>query len=151
MSSPGASLALASGVDSCHFTVGDLIDGSWTLVVPPPGPSKFVTGGTVDVYFKGTHKSYPILSWTTQVPFADLFGGGNWTADKDETVVEALATVNWTDEQGLNQVTLYRGVAVLIVTAAGYDRMPFGSGNALWGATCRVELSSAGRSAVVCK
>lgn len=150
-STPGAGLSLAGGVDSCRFSSGDKVAGAWTLVVPPPGKGQFVTGGTIDVYYRDLHKSFPVKSWATQVQFTDLFGPVTWSDSMDETVIEALATINWTDQNGLNQITKFRGIAVLLITAPGYDRLPFDSGNSIWGAKCWTQLTSAGRSAVECK
>lgn len=148
---PGQQLSLASGVDSCHFTVGDTVAGSWTLIAPPPGSANKVTSGTVDVYFKDLHKSYPISSWTIPIDFASFLGISQWSTDLDEGVVEALVTLNWSDNEGIMHVTKYRSIAVLIVTASGYDRMPIDSGNQAWGATCKAQFSTTGRSAIQCQ
>lgn len=139
------------GVDSCQFTVGDTVSSHWTLIAPKPKNAVGVDGGEADIYFHDIHKSYPIKDWTIDIPWADFLGITKWTADFDETVAEALLTLEWTDNQGIKQITKFRGIAVLIVTAQGFDRMPIDSGQAAWGTTCKVQYSTAGRSAVSCK
>lgn len=139
-----------SGVDSCRVTQGTQIASAWTLVVPKPGSASGVTGGTVDVYYRDLHKSYPVTDWTLQIPWADFFGASTWDSSMDGEVM-ALLTLNWTDENGIHKVTEARGLAILIVTAPGYSRIAIDSGTAAWGTKCKVEVSTAGRSAVKCQ
>lgn len=154
ISTPGAKIGMASGVDSCHFTVGDPVASSaWVLVIPPPNHALNVIAGSVDVYVPkySIHKTYSVgTGWNLTIPFVDLFGT-SWISDQDESVVEALATLTYTDNQGINQILKTRSIAFIIVTAAGYDRMAIDSGNQAWGANCAVQYSSSGRSAVSCK
>jgi hypothetical protein len=143
--------APSGGFDSCRFTVGDSVNGSWTLIAPKPQTALQVTGGTIDLYYRDLHKSYPVTDWATSILFSDFFGISKWTNAYDEGVVEALLTLNWIDNEKVNRITKYRGVALLLVTAAGYDRMPIDSGNQAWGTSCDVQYSTAGRSAVKCQ
>jgi hypothetical protein len=145
---PGPKLGMASGVDSCRFTVNDTVAGNWILVVPPPKGQ--VTGGTVDVYYRDLHKSYPVKDWIVPISFSDFLGITKWTSAFDEAVLEALVTINWNDNENVQQISRYRGIAVLIVTATGYERMPIDSGNSAWGTKCKVQYSPAGRSALQC-
>lgn len=142
---------LAKGVDSCHFTVGDLATGRWVVMAPPPKAEKNVTGGTVDLYYRDLHKSYPVVDWTVSIPFADFLGIKVWDAKFDEAIIEADLTVNWVDNVGLANVSKYRGIIILIVTQSGYEVMPIDSGNSAWGTECKVQYSTAGRSALSCK
>lgn len=151
VAAPSSAFGLASGVDSCQFSAGDTISSSWVLVVPPPKTAQQVTGGTVDVYFRDIHKSYPISGWAVPIAFADVLGVSKWTKDLDLGVMEALITINWVDNSGVNQVTQFRGIAVLLITTSGYSRLPINSGNQAWGTTCKVQYSTAGRSALQCK
>lgn len=143
--------APSEGFDACRFTVGDEIKSSWTLIAPSQKTSKYVTGGTVDVYFKDLHKSYPVGDWLTEIKLGDFLGAKTWTKDYHQGLITALLTLNWTDNEGIAQVSRYRGVALLLVTDKGYSRMPIDSGNAFWEATCRIQYSTAGRSAMSCK
>lgn len=151
VSTPGVNMSMASGVDSCRFTNGDTVSGKWILIAPVPKVSQKVTGGTVDVYFKDLHKSYPITDWTIPIDFATFLGIGKWSKDFDEGVLEALVTLNWVDNQGLQQVTRFRGIAVILVNDSGYERLPIDSGNEAWGTTCKIQYTPAGRSAILCK
>lgn len=137
------------GVDSCQVTEGTEIVSAWTLVVPKPGNAAGVTGGTVDVYFKDIHKAYGVTDWTLQVPWKDFFGGSTWDSSYDGEVL-ALLTLNWTDNAGLHQIMQARGLAVIIVTKPGYNRIPINSGNAAWSTDCHIDISTAGRSALQC-
>lgn len=148
---PGSQIGLSSGVDSCRFTDGDTVAGNWIIIAPSPPNAKKVTGGTVDIYYRDLHKSYSVHDWVISIPFHEMLGINKWSKKFDEGVVEALVTVNWSDNAEIQQVTQYRGIAVIIVTAQGYTRMPIDSGNYSWGASCKVQYSTAGRSAVVCK
>lgn len=151
LSTSGPTISMSSGVDSCQFTVGDIVSGAWTLVVPSPKNAKNIVGGTIDVYYKDKHKAYPVDGWANQVYFRDFLQLQHWTKDYDEGVVSALVTISWVDNEGVNQLSKFRGLAVLVVTARGYDRMPIGSHNNAWGTTCKVQYSTAGRSAVECR
>ena len=150
-SAPGPTMGLAGGVDSCQFTVGDTVSGNWVLISPPPKSAQNVTGGTVDVYYKDQHKSYPVSGWTIPISFSDFLGITTWSSAYDEGIIEALVTINWVDNTGVDQVTQFRGIAVLLVTAQGYNRMPIDSGNSAWGTTCKVQASTAGRTAFKCQ
>lgn len=148
---PGLQSGISSGVDSCHFTEGETIAGHWVLIAPSPSTAKKVTGGVIDLYYRDLHKSYPITDWVIPISFAEFLGASKWTRAFDEGVVEALITVNWDDNAGIQQVTRYRGIAILIITAPGYTRMPIDSGNYSWGTDCKIQYSPAGRSAFKCK
>ena len=137
------------GMDVCQVTQGSQISTAWTMILPPIGGK--VLGGEIDVYYRTLHKQYsltdkPIL----QIPWADFFGSKTWSPDQDGEV-EALALIRWQDNTGVTQVTKLRGLAKIIVTSAGYDRMPIDSGFQAWTTKCTIQYSSAGRSALECK
>lgn len=151
VSAPGNEFGVASGVDSCRFTVNDTVAGNWILIAPPPKGAKKVSGGTVDVYYLDKHKSYAVKDWVIPISFSDFLGINKWTKAFDESILEALVTINWSDNENVQHIAQYRGIAVLLVTTQGYERMPIDSGNAAWGANCKVQYSPQGRSAVQCK
>ena len=148
---PGPLISLASGVDSCRFTVGDIVAGKWILIAPPPKNAKKVIGGSVDLYYRDLHKAYPITDWTIPIDFKNFLGNGTWSKDFHEGVIEALVSVSWVDNQGIQQITRFRGIAVLIVTDLGYERLAIDSGNQTWGTSCKVQYTNAGRGSVVCR
>jgi hypothetical protein len=142
--------AIGGGLDICRVTEGTQISSAWTLIVPKPGKAVGVTGGEVDVYYRDIHKSYAVTDWVLQIPWADFFGSSFWLSDMDGEVL-ALLTLNWTDAAGIHQVTQARGFAKIVVMKSGYARIPMDSGQAAWGTKCKIQVSTAGRSAVKCQ
>lgn len=135
------------GMDTCLVTDGTPIESSWRLLVPT---GKDVLGGEVDVYSRSLHKQYPITGTVVEISWKEFFGATTWSTAMDSEV-EALVLVRWKDPTGVVQTTKFRGLAKIIVTKIGYDRMPIDSGFANWGDTCEVQYSTAGRSALRCQ
>lgn len=150
-SAPSDKFGLSSGLDLCRFSEGDKISSSWVLIAPKPKAAIQVTGGTIDIFFKDIHRSYPISDWTIPIPFHDIFNAEAWDSNENQVMVEALVTLNWVDNQQISQVSLYRGFALILIMKQGYGRMPIDSGNAAWGSTCKVQYSTAGRGAIKCQ
>lgn len=139
---------VANGVVGCRVKEGDVIQGSWNLIIPA-SKGQFLDGEVV-VKFRNFTKPYPIVGALVQVPFVDIYGSKQWE-DSDSGLILATAKVRYKDAQGVEKIWQARGVALTLVLKPGYDTMPFGSGFAGWAANCDVEYSSAGRSAVKCK
>lgn len=135
------------GLDVCLVSDGTPIDSVWRLVVPS---GKSVIAGELDVYYRDIHKSYPISGSVVEIPWKDFFGVDLWSADFDGEVM-ALLVVRWKDATGIEQVTKFRGLAKIIVTSKGYERLPIDSGVAQWQTTCKIDYTTAGRSALSCK
>lgn len=134
------------GLDICRVREGTDIASSWKLVVPTTN----LQGGEVDVYFRDIHKSYAVTGMVVDIPWKDVMGGPKWTSDMDGEAM-ALVVIRWKDAQGIEQVTKFRGFAKIVVTKEGYDRLPIDSGYAAFKGTCKVQYSTAGRSALECK
>lgn len=137
------------GADLCRFKEGSQIASSWRIVVPS---SKYIVGGQVTVYFKDTTKTYPLTGNIIEIPLRDLIGHDRWQKS-DSRVATALAEIRWKDADGVLRTGRAEGVAMLIVLKSGYDPMPIDSGVHTWSKDfkCKVQYSSAGRSAVECK
>lgn len=137
------------GMDICRVTSGTMIASAWTLVIPNGSP---IEGGEIDVYYRDVHKSYAAVAGQTmvQIPWKDFFGVPTWTADQDGEV-EALLLIRWKDSSGVEQQTKFRGLAKIVVTAPGYDRLPIDSGFAAFSTDCKIQYSTAGRGVVSCK
>lgn len=135
------------GMDVCQVTDGTPIASAWKMIVPD---GMAVQGGEVDVYYKDIHKSYPVIGNIIQISWSDFFGMKTWDSTLDGEV-EALATVSWKDNTDIVKTTEFRGLAKIIVTKAGYNRMPIDSGFQAWSSACRVQYSTAGRSAIKCQ
>lgn len=138
----------SGGLDACYGTEGTKISSAWNMVLPKK--SGTVLGTDIDVYYRDIHKAYSASGMVLTIPWADFFGTDTWGPQHDG-VAMALAKVRWQDENGLEKVLLFRGYAKLIITKPGYARMPIDSGFAAFGATCKIQYSTAGRSAVSCK
>lgn len=135
------------GMDICLFTEGDSIVSSWQLILPH---GDRITGGEVDVYYRDLHKSYNVSSSPLVISFNDFFGANKWSSDLDGELL-ALVTIRWKDDTGLIQTTKLRGIAKTVVTKPGYDRMPIDSGLHAFSTDCKIQYSTAGRSALECK
>lgn len=140
------------GLDSCLLREGTAIDSSWRLYVPIGGT---ILGSEVDVYYRDVqppHLEFPAGQRVLEIPWKDLFKAEKWSREMDGEAM-ALVLVRYKTPEGIEEIAKYRGIAKLIVTAAGYERMPIDSGFAAWKETfkCKVQYSTAGRSAVSCK
>lgn len=135
------------GVDVCRVKEGSPRESIWRLILPE---GLGTTGGQITVYYKDYSKVYPIHGTVTEIPFSDLIGAGEWK-EGDSDVATALAEVRYRDTEGVERVAKAEGMAIIVVLKAGYDPMPMDSGQENWGLNCRVQYSTAGRSALVCK
>lgn len=135
------------GMDMCSFTDGTLIETSWKLIVPE-GPG--ILGGEVDVYSRSVHKQYAVKGSIVEIPWAEFFGTDKWHGGLDSEIM-ALVVVRYKDDTGIIQSVKFRGIAKIVVTKLGYDRMPTDSGFAAWSKTCEIQYSTAGRSALKCR
>lgn len=139
----------SGGLDACYGTEGTKISSAWNMILPKRKGT--VLGTDVDVYYRDIHKAYSSTGMVLTIPWADFFGTDTWSSKAHDGVAMALAKVRWKDENGLERVLLFRGYAKLIITRPGYARMPIDSGFHAFGATCKIQYSTAGRSAVSCK
>lgn len=137
-----------SGMDACHVREGTKIDSAWVLIVP--AGFEGMTGGEVDVYYRDIQKTYPVNNKVIRIPWADFFQNSVWRSEFDGEAL-ALVSINYKDNDGIDKVQKFRGIAKIIVTKAGYDRLPIDSGYAAWKTTCKIQYSSAGRGAVSCQ
>lgn len=136
------------GMDICRVKEGQAVSSSWRIVVPVDG--RVFLDGELTVYFHGVSKTYPITSPLIEIPWSDLVPGPFWTRDVDGEAM-ALAQIRWKTPAGLIEVWKARGIAKLIVTKEGYDSLPLDSGFSAWGTTCKIQYSTAGRSAIKCQ
>lgn len=135
------------GMDVCHVREGTRIESSWVMIVPN---GKGVIDGEVDVYYRDVHRHYPITDSIVQIPWAHFFQSEKWSTDMDGEAL-ALVLVRYKDPQGIIEVAKFRGIAKIVVTKEGYDRLPLDSGFAAWKTVCKIQYSTAGRSAISCK
>lgn len=135
------------GMDICRVTEGTVITSSWKLIVPA---GRSVLGGEVDVYYRDLHKQYPVTGSVIEIPWRDFFGSDTWSSPMDGEAL-ALVLLRWKTPEGIEEIVKFRGIAKIVVTKAGYDRMPIDSGFGVWPTTCRIQYSTAGRGALSCQ
>jgi hypothetical protein len=138
------------GMDVCRVREGEPIESSWKLVIPED--RKAVQGWEVDVYFRDGNRPAHFQGQgpLVELPWKEFLGQSTWTKDLDGEAM-ALLLVRYKLENGIEEIVKFRGLAKLVVTAAGYDRLPIDSGFAAWKTSCKVQYSTAGRSAVKCQ
>lgn len=141
----------AGGADVCRFKDGAQVESVWRMVIPQTsGILAAKVTGQVTVYFRDFSKVYPVDGQTVlEVPFSDLVGP-TWEKS-DGGVATALAELKYTSSDGVERVMLAEGMAVMIVLSKDYDPLPLDSGNQNWSMACRVDYTTAGRSALECK
>lgn len=137
------------GLDICRVKEGSPISSVWRLVVPVE--NNVFLGGELTVYFKDQSRSYPINQPVIEIPWTNFFAPNtNWSRDMDGEAL-ALAQIRWKNPQGIEETWRARGIAKIVVTKVGYDPLPIDSGFIAWKTACRIQYSTAGRSALECK
>lgn len=137
----------ARGMDICRVKENAKIQSSWRLVLPVGG--NFI-GGELVVYYKDQSFTTAINEKVVEIPWSQLVKRDVWHLDDDGEAL-ALATIRYKDDQGIEKIWKARGIAKLIVTKESYDPMPIDSEFYTWGTTCKIQYSTAGRSAIECK
>ena len=138
------------GMDICHVRAGTKIESSWKLFLPQK--KNQTLGGEVDVYYRDTHYSFGFDKNTKilEIKWSEIMDSDTWSRDMDGEAL-ALVLLRYVDENGIEEVVKFRGIAKIIVTQEGYDRLPIDSGFHTWGSTCKIQYSTAGRGAVSCR
>ena len=136
------------GMDICIVTENTIINSSWVLIFPIKQVQ--ILGVDVDIYYRDIHKQYAMSKNLLEIPWSDIMGSDKWSRSMDGEAL-ALVLVRYVDNQGLNRIAKFRGIAKIVVTKEGYDRMPIGSNFASWKTKCIIEYSTAGRTAIQCK
>jgi hypothetical protein len=133
------------GADICRVQEGMPVKALWNIVIPGVKP---VLGGTIEVTYRDISKTYPILGNVVSVPLSELVGE-TWE-QSDDGIVLALAQVRYQGNE-VEEVTRARGILFLVVTDKEYAPMPIDSGFEAFKMNCKVDYSTAGRSALDCK
>lgn len=136
------------GLDLCTVSEGTRIQSSWRLILPNPG--KGIRGGDITVYYRDIQRSYKITGPVLEIPWSDIMGVSHWQRGHSGQAL-ALATIRYEDPSGLVKYVYLRGKAEILVTKAGYERMPIDSEFVAWETQCKIQYSTSGRSAVKCK
>lgn len=137
------------GADICRFKDGTPIGSDWVIILPPKGKIK---AGTVVVDYKDIEKSYDVpVTGLLRIPFSDIIPDTEWSRSEHSfTTVQARAKIIY---QGNTTVEEWqaRAIALLIVTSPDYDPLPMDSGIQLYTSICKLQYTSAGRSALQCQ
>lgn len=137
------------GLDICRVKEGSPIASVWRLVVPIE--NNVFLGGELTVYFKDLSKTYALKEPVIEIPWADFFApSSTWSRDMDGEAL-ALALIRWKTPAGIEEIWNARGIAKVVVTNQGYDPLALDSGFNAWSRTCKIQYSTAGRSALECK
>lgn len=141
--------APGQGMDICRVREKAAIESSWRLFIPA---GKAVLGGEVDVYYRDLHRSYAVAKGDgiIEIPWKDFFGQTTWDRSMDGEAL-ALVALRFATPNGVEEVVKFRGIAKIVVTKEGYDRLPIDSSYGAFKTTCKIQYSTAGRSAVECK
>lgn len=133
------------GLDICRVVEKGEAAEVMRIVMPK---DKRVTG-EIRVRYKGVVKSYPVTGSVVQIPLRDVIGKERYERE-DQGIIQMTGSLRAELPDGV-RFTDVLGYAFLVVLGEGYTPMPIDSGNAAWGSTCRVQYSTAGRSALECK
>lgn len=136
------------GFDACRVKENQPIESVWRLFFPAPHGD--ISGGELTVNFHDVSKSYAITGPILDIHWSDFFQDKVWKKEYNGIAL-ALAFVRYKDEQGVERMVKARGEARILVLAEGYDPLPIGTPFGQFKLKCKVEFSTAGRSAVECK
>jgi hypothetical protein len=137
---------LGHGYDLCRVTEGAEVVETWAFTFPwAPG---FVDGDLNVEYLGQTHV-FKITGPTLEVPWKLLTGGATWKQE-DRAPAQARAAIKFKAPDGDHWVDLL-GYAFPIVLKQGYAPLPLDSGRNFTELVCRLQYTSAGRSAVQCQ
>jgi hypothetical protein len=86
------------------------------------------------------------------IPWKDILQADKWTKDL-EGEAEIRAVLEWENEQGIVKSARALGLARILVLSKEYEVLAMDSGLHAWEGKlkCRVQMSTAGRSAYRCE
>lgn len=141
------SSAPSQGLDICRVVQGAAITQSWIMILPV---KRGLRSGEIRVRYKDSLRTFPINPDTAVfiLPWREIIGHDEWALE-DEAPAQALAKLEFEDFPGLTYVDIM-GVAFVVVLKRGYSPMPIDSGAEYFTTDCKIEYSTAGRSAILC-
>lgn len=138
--------APSGGLDICRVVQGTIISEEWILIVPHV--DKFISG-ELQITFKDQIKTYSINDSVIHIPWSDIVGHTTWGLD-DSVPVQALGRFQYEGKTGPIFIDIL-GTAFLLVLKQGYAPLSIDSGAQMSSQDCKIQYSSAGRSAINCK
>lgn len=143
--SAGCETLPGRGMDICRVVEGAQVAEEITVVIPKVK----AVSGELRVRYKGVVKSYAITETITRIPWKDLLGHSNYERE-DEGPASLIGSLRLKMDDG-ERFTDLLGYAYLVVLGPGYSPMPIDSDSAAFGTTCRIQVSTSGRSALECE
>lgn len=145
VSAGGSAPKLRQGFDMLRVVEGSLIQEIITLPVPLGGPLLAVE---LRIRYKGEIIPWTVDKLPVEIPWKELIKHDTWQLD-DESPVQISGTVRY---QGGTNEEFFRvlGFVFPVVLKKGYSPMPIDSGNHTWETECKIQYSTAGRSAIQC-
>lgn len=145
--SAGCQAVPSQGLDICRVVEGAKVAEHLRIVVPVDK----VLSCEIRVRYKGVAKSFSCAANgnVALIPWRELVGGEFYERG-DEGPAQLIGSARVKGPDGDRFVDVL-GYAFLVVLGKGYSPMPIDSGNQAWGTNCKVQYSTAGRSALVCR
>ena len=143
-------LALPNGgFDVCRFINGSSITSSWNIILPNGGN---LVGNQIVLFYKDIQKTYSSTEAVISIPFKDILQADKWSKSL-EGEVEALAMIQYKDNNGVVKTSRALGIARILVLPSEYNVLPLDSGVQAFSqkVTCRLQMATSGRSAYECK
>lgn len=135
------------GGDLCRVHEGDAIDTVVSIVLP-----KKHIGGEITVNYRSITKTYGVKEGDLlfEIPLKEFFETDHWVRADHNGIALVLAALRFKDAQNIEYVGKARGMAIFVVMVPDYNPMPIDSGfhASETEVTCKVQYSTAGRSAV---
>ena len=137
----------SQGFDVLRVEDGTKITSSWKIIIPV---NKFMTGAELVIRYKDRKRTYALNGASVSIPWKDIIGDDTWNIAHNG-VAQVTAQIQYkTKTSDANFIDIL-GYTFIRVFGKGYLPLPTGSPYGAFKATCTVEYSSNGRSAVSCK
>lgn len=143
----GCSAHPGQGADTCRVKIGEPVSAEWAVIVPF---GDFFETGELLIRYKDIEKTYAITSKVVKGAWRDIIDHEVWQST-DSGIALLLAELRFRDPQGVVRLVQARGILFLVPTSTVYEVMPIDSGFAGFKTICKVQYSTAGRSAIECK
>lgn len=138
--------APSGGLDICRVVDGSVITEEWQLILPHD--PKAGTEGTIRIRYRDNLMSIPITGPVVKIPWKEIVRSERWNPSL-EGPAQAVATIKVETPHGPQWVDML-GIAIPIVLSRGYEPLPMDSGAEKFATDCKVQYTTAGRSAITC-
>lgn len=133
------------GADICRVTAGTKISSVWRVIFPW---GDHIRGGELVAHFRDVTKTYAVKGQALEIPFSDFYGHDIWDSSDDGEIL-LVGKLRYFDGTSERQWWA-RGIALVIVTLPEYSVLPIDSGYAGMKTRCKIQYTTAARSAIKC-